>query len=96
MIIQCLRHIRIAEWNRQQHALHGNGAAAEKPFDPDLNDDEIRDICRVEEDEMLELEVLIEGQTRARCPWWCYGTPRMAAHQWQCRLGRPARGPRVG
>ncbi len=95
MITECVWHVRITEWSRQQHALHGSGAAAEEPFDPDLNDDEVGDVGNVEEDEMLELEALTKGQSHV-VPLVVLWHDKDAAHLWHCRLRRPTWGPRIG
>ena len=63
MIVECLWHMPVAEWNRLQHAIYGNGSNHDgEPLD--FGDEDFDHLGDVDADEMIELEVFVEGHVR--------------------------------
>ena len=86
----CLWHIPIAEWSRLQHMLHGNGAVVREAKEADAEDGLGLDGT---EDDMLELDVQVDGLYRTIPVQILWRSEDGAAAAALCRSSRSSRLP---
>ena len=61
----CLWHLPVTEWNRLQHALHGNGALDGEDFGGLFDNEDFDRLGDIANEELLELEILLGARCEA-------------------------------